>query len=612
MSTTENGSLCSYIGRPDCLYGGGTPEVERQDTVTTSFNYGVDGRSCECNRGVITTCPPTPARPSNNNMLALVVEEEDTRATKRVKMKYGNSNHTNHHCDMITRLDSEMGARCSGGNDSPACWLENGAIFKPIQAILTDEREEPWNEEGRQVRSSATMNYDDNILDMHQGDFIASLHIQLMPGVPHFSTLQRGIRSFVEFFQKADEEALIVPRVIGKERMISLTDCSTNFSYKLEDMEKYILVENKWLVYHRPTNKETLQRLKAKKQVGPTAMVAHIRLKTTMSPSMIKDMIQATQIEMSQSLRYVKVSIKHLQCWYSSTRYAIVGVDTSYHSVGEVKSAILSSLATSCMEDKYPIFNVYQRRLKSFYRKDLVCTELSFEGFRRSEQLAFHIEARDSDWNILAPLLSSMNGSNKVKTLFGESAHVVKIPQVARPKIEIAKLYQSLCVGAMESKRSLKVPSLLEPLDPWLEANKMFDPAVLKECSPFTNMSTNLNADHESQSEARQGRWRWIEVKHRISRVGGIYKMVEKGGLRHTKASNLSKTEKQIALLGERWAKKELDIEQKRKEKQQSRAGRPVTVTKGGLDDRERGNLSKTEKSADELDDDSSCKFENG
>ena len=28
-------------------------------------------------------------------------------------------------------LDLEMGARCIDGNDSPACWLENGAIFKP-------------------------------------------------------------------------------------------------------------------------------------------------------------------------------------------------------------------------------------------------------------------------------------------------------------------------------------------------------------------------------------------------------------------------------------------------------------------------------------------------
>ena len=139
-STTHNGSIGSCIGRPDCLYGGGTPEVKRLDTVTTLFKYNVDGRSCECNLGVITTCPPTPARPPNNNMLALVVEE-DTRAIKRVKMKYGPSNHINHHCDRRAQRDAEMGARCSDGNDSPSRWLKNGAIFKPIQAILTYERQ---------------------------------------------------------------------------------------------------------------------------------------------------------------------------------------------------------------------------------------------------------------------------------------------------------------------------------------------------------------------------------------------------------------------------------------------------------------------------------------
>ena len=102
--------------------------------------------------GVITTCPPTPARPPSSNMLALVVEE-DTRATTRVKMKFGPSNHINHYCDRIAERDPEIRARCSGGNDSPARWLENGAIFKPIQAILTEERQEPWNEEGRVISS---------------------------------------------------------------------------------------------------------------------------------------------------------------------------------------------------------------------------------------------------------------------------------------------------------------------------------------------------------------------------------------------------------------------------------------------------------------------------
>ena len=85
---------------------------------TSSFKYDVDGRSCEYNLGVITTCPLTPASPSNNNMLALVVEAEATRVTKRVKMKHSRSNHTNHRCDIIAQRDLEMGACCSGENDN--------------------------------------------------------------------------------------------------------------------------------------------------------------------------------------------------------------------------------------------------------------------------------------------------------------------------------------------------------------------------------------------------------------------------------------------------------------------------------------------------------------
>ena len=57
-------------------------------------------------------------------------------------------------------------------------------------------------------------------------------------------------------------------------------------------------------------------------------------------------------------------------------------------------------------------------------------------------------------------------------------------------------------------------------------------------------------------------------------------------------------------------AKKALDKKQKRIEKRQ--ASRSGGSDKGGLDDRERGNLSKTEKRHAELDKDASCELRNG
>eukprot|EP00956_Cyclotella_meneghiniana_P018967 scaffold32061_cov39-Cyclotella_meneghiniana.AAC.2 len=55
------------------------------------------------------------------------------------------------------RQDSEMGACCSEQINSPARWLENAAIFKAFQAILTKQRNEPWNEEGKQLKSFVPM-----------------------------------------------------------------------------------------------------------------------------------------------------------------------------------------------------------------------------------------------------------------------------------------------------------------------------------------------------------------------------------------------------------------------------------------------------------------------
>eukprot|EP00956_Cyclotella_meneghiniana_P018966 scaffold32061_cov39-Cyclotella_meneghiniana.AAC.1 len=71
-------------------------------------------------------------------MLALVVEEEETRATKRVKMKCNQSDQTSHIPDDTVRQDSEMGACCSEQIDSPACWLENAAIFQGISSNIDE------------------------------------------------------------------------------------------------------------------------------------------------------------------------------------------------------------------------------------------------------------------------------------------------------------------------------------------------------------------------------------------------------------------------------------------------------------------------------------------
>eukprot|EP00956_Cyclotella_meneghiniana_P041546 scaffold230173_cov30-Cyclotella_meneghiniana.AAC.1 len=50
-----------------------------------------------------------------------------------------------------------MGACCSEQIDSLARWLENGAIFKAFQVILTKQRNKPWNEEGKQLKSFVPM-----------------------------------------------------------------------------------------------------------------------------------------------------------------------------------------------------------------------------------------------------------------------------------------------------------------------------------------------------------------------------------------------------------------------------------------------------------------------
>eukprot|EP00956_Cyclotella_meneghiniana_P018968 scaffold32061_cov39-Cyclotella_meneghiniana.AAC.3 len=411
---------------------------------------------------------------------------------------------------------------------------------------------------------------------------------------------------------------MIVSRELGKEQMISVTEYSNNFPRKLEDLEKYILMNNKWLVYHRPPTKGTLKNLKAKKQAGPTSWVAHMQMKTTTnSPLMIKEMIHATQIEMTCAQENIKVSAKHLQCLYSSTRYVIVGVDTFFHSVHHVKSAILSSLSSIGSEDTQVMFTIYQRRLKSFHTKDLAC-ELSFERFRRSEQLAFHVEARDCDWNILAPLLSSKKVSDMIKNLFGKSACVVKIPRVACPPVKTAKLYQSLCATAMDSMRSSKPSTMTASLESWIEQHEsQIHMLCLSNCRwqwKYHNTHTHLKKvegrNQEDQNNVRD------EVMALFDEQHGDLRSCHQYLLQHDyEAFRQGSTRECPLWLNQMKSAQEAKAAEMRRQKQREkeRWNRNFQEAKeGGLDDRVRSNLSKRQKEISLLDDDSSCKNNNG
>ncbi|KAL3803357.1 hypothetical protein HJC23_009321 [Cyclotella cryptica] len=191
----------------------------------------------------------------------------------------------------------------------------------------------------------------------------------------------------------------------------------------------------------RKSKRETTQDDK-----GPTSMYVTVNLYSTL-PN-IKSLLDSMNIDLRRS--NVRVSLKSLQCWESSSKKMLCSVQSGLCVEG-VRQLLLHRLKE--MEKKLcrhgrlntidwydtplPPIHVTTRAIRELRlpKDPLEREELSFDPFPRSSRFAFFIEASEAAWTRLDPLLSMMTDTHDIAHTFGPSAFIMDVPP-PNPMIE--------------------------------------------------------------------------------------------------------------------------------------------------------------------------------
>ena len=183
-------------------------------------------------------------------------------------------------------------------------------------------------------------------------------------------------------------------------------------------------------------------------------MYALLKLHTTVDRRRIHEVITGTEICLSRSKK-IRVSLKQLQCWDLTSKYALVGVNNGLdpHGVELIFShhlKIIEKKLCRCnklpMEEYYdlelPKIHVTSCRLRELSLPDDERARLTFANFAAHCQLVFHIEASEEAWIRIEPLIDIFVRGKGIHRVFGPRAHLMTIP-TGRPNISEARIYQA-------------------------------------------------------------------------------------------------------------------------------------------------------------------------
>jgi hypothetical protein len=314
-----------------------------------------------------------------------------------------------------------------------------------------------------------------DILDPNSGEYLIQLTIELKPNKEHTDRLVEGVKDFLSFFQKEDKSACILPRIslppTSPPKLINAD--AKDFPSDYLSINKYVKVTNAWLLSQPPVDKDTLrqrltsyqtvqekrgkkqkQRKSKTKSTGPTALYTLVKIHTTVPTTRIQEVIQGTEICLSRS-KNIKVALKQLQCWDSSPKYALLGVNNGLDPAG-VEDALLHHLKLIerklCRSNKIPMLDYYDldlpkihvssRRLRELSLPEEERKQLTFATFASHCQFVFHIEAGDEAWVRLEPLVDIFVRGNGIYRVFGPRAHLMPMPS-NRPNITDTRVYQA-------------------------------------------------------------------------------------------------------------------------------------------------------------------------
>jgi hypothetical protein len=294
--------------------------------------------------------------------------------------------------------------------------------------------------------------------------YLLTVEIQLQPGIEHLQVLFNETKTLLSYIQQVDTRAKFMSKSLQPDGtsyppLTSPTDkhwptsylsaqnwYQTSMSYLFQqdpitDQQLSLRLEGKKTLQTRGTTKPAKRQEHNPETKGPTSMYATVNLYTAF-PN-INKLVESVNVDLRKNK--VRISLKELQCWESTPKKMLCGVNNGLCAIG-VRQVLLHKLKElekkMCRHGKLNTIEWYDEplpelnvTLKGIRPLKLPADEedrarLTFDTFPWESKLAYHLEASDNAWYRLEPLLDLLVETNILASTFGPSACIMNVPGI--------------------------------------------------------------------------------------------------------------------------------------------------------------------------------------
>ena len=300
------------------------------------------------------------------------------------------------------------------------------------------------------------------VFDGTNGQYLLTVEIQLQPGVEHLQVLFNETKTLLSYIKQVDTQAKFMSKSLQPDGtpfpplsspsdkhwpssyLSALNWYQSSMSYLFQqdpitEQQLSSRLDSKRNQRARETTKAAKKHEHTNESKGPTSMYATINLYTTFSN--IRKLIESVNVDLRKNK--VKVSLKELQCWESSPKKMLCGVNNGLCATG-VRQLLLHKLkelekrlcrhgrlnAIELYDEPLPELNVTLKGIRPLKLpsdgEDRA--RLTFDTFPWESKLAYHLEASDSAWYRIEPLLDLLVETNILSATFGPSACIMNVP----------------------------------------------------------------------------------------------------------------------------------------------------------------------------------------
>eukprot|EP00956_Cyclotella_meneghiniana_P023605 scaffold46222_cov40-Cyclotella_meneghiniana.AAC.3 len=362
--------------------------------------------------------------------------------------------------------------------------------------LSSDEREEPVNFDLKDAVPStpATCATEDTsqtdlsaitdpsyIIPEGSNIHIVSTTMKLSANEKHFKTLIRKMKNVLDYLKSVSEDVTILARTTSASgtQLPPLTSSDdSHFPDSYSSIKRYFNVSQSYILEQDPIDAKTLDNRRKTKEYNynkrkegnkTSGKRAALKKKAkgfdfdhgpcdlwftysimTKYPE-VNDMLIGLNIDIGSEIG-VKANLKNVQCFESRAKYLLTCVNGNLCDQG-VRAILQHSLQREqkrlCLCGKLdttvPEFLVYTKPIRPLKIPENERDELSIDPYPQYSRNAYHIEAAESAWDLLDPLLDEYAESCRIVNDFGPSAFLLENPPPGVPtSLNTVRIYHKI------------------------------------------------------------------------------------------------------------------------------------------------------------------------